>query len=135
MWRKITKVIPIDPGTELVTAMQAAAYVLRHNQAVCIFPEGARSVDGTIKEFKKGVGILAAELNVPLVPVYISGAYESLPRSARLPKWHKIMVTFGKAYTADELQTPMGDVTEKDKYATIAQNIRQKVIEIMNYEL
>lgn len=134
IWQKVAKAIPIDPGTELVTAMQAAAYVLRNNQVVCIFPEGARSADGTIKDFKKGVGILAVELNVPLVPVYISGAYESLPRSARLPKLHKIMVTFGKPYAADELQTPMSDVIEKDKYATIAQNIRQKVIEIMNYK-
>jgi len=66
---RATRVIPIDPGARLVEAMQACAYILRQGKMVCVFPEGARSIDGEVKEFKKGVGILAKELNIQLVPL------------------------------------------------------------------
>jgi long-chain acyl-CoA synthetase len=127
---RLMKVIPVDPGAELVAAMQACAYVLRQGKVVCIFPEGGRSADGMLKEFKKGVGILAAELNVPLVPVCIGGTYEAWPRTARYPKPHKITVTFGKAVTPQELMTlaKAKDVLPSDDYYTvIAKGIRAQV--------
>lgn len=100
---QIMKIIPIDPGTELLQALQACSYVLNNQKNVCIFPEGARSIDGKLQTFKKGIGILIAEHNIPVIPVYINGAYEALPRTKIIPKFNKITVTFGKPYTKDEL--------------------------------
>jgi long-chain acyl-CoA synthetase len=89
-------VIPVDMETRLYSAMQLSAYVLRRGRNLCVFPEGGRSRDGGIKEFKKGVGIIAKELNIPLVPVAIRGTYELLPPGRRLPRFTHVSVTFGK---------------------------------------
>jgi long-chain acyl-CoA synthetase len=93
---RLAQVIPVDMDTRLSSAMQLSAYVLRQGKVLCVFPEGGRSRDGGIKEFKKGVGIIARELNIPLVPVAISGTYDMLPPGRRFPRPARVRITFGK---------------------------------------
>ncbi len=93
---KLGHVVPIDPETYLRRALQISGYVLNKNKSLCLFPEGGRTYDGNLLPFKKGVGILSKELDVPLVPTFIEGTYEVLPRGALWPKFRKIKVTFGR---------------------------------------
>ncbi|UCH12693.1 MAG: AMP-binding protein [Candidatus Omnitrophota bacterium] len=93
---KAGKIIPVDTAKDLLPAMCAASYVLRHKRSLCVFPEGERPIDGKMKKFKKGVGILSKELNIPLVPVVIKGAFRAWPRSKTFPGIHPIQVNFGK---------------------------------------
>ena len=59
-----------------------------------IFPEGTRSADGKLGEFKTAFAKLALELQIPVVPVAISGAWRAL-RSNGLPRpLSKIVVEF-----------------------------------------
>jgi len=89
-------VIPVDMETRLSSAMQLSAHVLRRGKVLCVFPEGGRSRDGGIKEFKKGVGIISRELDIPIVPAAIRGTYEMLRVGGKFPKPAKVSVTFGK---------------------------------------
>ena len=50
---RLAHVIPIDPDAYLGKALQLSGYVLRNNKNLCIFPEGGRSYDGNLMEFKK----------------------------------------------------------------------------------
>ena len=60
-----------------------------------IFPEGTRSMDGGLSLFKPTFAILAKELQVPIVPIAIKGAYELLPRGKRWPRYgQKVKVHF-----------------------------------------
>jgi long-chain acyl-CoA synthetase len=127
---KSIRVIPIDPNLRLVEAMQACAYVLRSGKVVCIFPEGGRSIDGEVKEFKKGVGILAKELGVRLLPVYICGAYAAWPRTKRFPKPHPITVVFGKPHHPEELRRQGIRLGAKDDYEAVASGIREEVMRL-----
>ncbi|MFH1784338.1 MAG: AMP-binding protein [bacterium] len=127
---KLIRVIPIDLAKNLVITMQTYAYLLRKGSAACIFPEGARSIDGDIKEFKKGVGILSKELGVPLVPVYIRGAYEAWPRTKNLPKSHPVTVVFSRPYLPGELCKIGFAKGAKSEYEAIAIGIREKVLEL-----
>lgn len=129
---KIMRVIPIDPGVNLVEAMQFCAHALRNDKIVCIFPEGNRTPDGEVKEFKKGIGILAKELNVPLLPVYISGSYESWPRTKTLPRLHPIRIIFGKPFAFEELKKEGLKLGAQDDYEAIALGIREEVIKLKN---
>jgi len=52
---------------------------LRNGFSLSVFPEGGRSFDGSLMEFKKGVGILALETGTAVVSVYIEGAADALP--------------------------------------------------------
>ncbi|MDP2158202.1 MAG: AMP-binding protein [Nitrospirota bacterium] len=126
---RIAHVIPIDSSAYLNRALQTSAYVLRHGRSLCVFPEGGRSSDNTLLEFKKGVGILAIEMGIPVVPVYIRGAFEALPREAAWPKFRKISVTFGTPLSAKDM-----DLSKKpadmDDYQYFAYLIREKVKEL-----
>jgi len=126
---KIAHVIPIDSASYLNRALQTSAYVLRHGRSICVFPEGGRSADGKLLEFKKGVGILAVEMGVPVVPAYIAGAFEALPRTASWPRPAKIAITFGAPLSAAEL-----DFTKKpaamDDYQYFASVLQEKVREL-----
>ena len=126
---RIAHVIPIDSASYLNRALQTSAYVLRHSRSICVFPEGGRSADGKLLEFKKGVGILAVEMGVPVVPAYIAGAFEALPRTASWPRPAKISITFGAPLSAAEM-----DFTKKpaamDDYQYFASVLQEKVREL-----
>jgi long-chain acyl-CoA synthetase len=60
-----------------------------------VFPEGTRTIDGKLGEFKKGSAILACELGIPVAPVGLKGAYEMWPRGGRFRR-HAVDITFGE---------------------------------------
>ncbi len=74
-------VVPVDPDTNLIRAMQAGAFGLRHGKVLILFPEGERTIDGEIKKFKKGAPILSLNLGAPIVPVALENIFEIWPRS------------------------------------------------------
>ncbi|HBG92109.1 MAG: hypothetical protein A2X54_01680 [Nitrospirae bacterium GWF2_44_13] len=127
----LAHVIPIDPETYLGKALQLSAYVLKNNKALCIFPEGGRSYDGTLMEFKKGIGILALELNVPVVPASIKGSFESLPKGAYLPRFKKITIRFDKPFYPSLLDIT-GEQAGRGKYQLFADKLRERVKELIH---
>jgi long-chain acyl-CoA synthetase len=81
------------------------AKVLRQGKNLVIFPEGARTHDGKMQEFKKTFAILSKELNVPILPVRIEGAFEAMPRGTKRLGKHKITVTYLPIINPSEAQT------------------------------
>ena len=126
IFARLAHVIPIDPETYLGKALQLSAHVLKSNKALFIFPEGGRSYDGNIMDFKRGIGILALELNVPVVPASIKGSYESLPRGAYLPKFKKITIRFDKPFYPSLLDIT-GEQAGRDKYQLFADELKERV--------
>jgi len=124
---RATNIIPVDPNTNLVSAMQAGAAGLRLRRVLVLFPEGERSIDGELKPFRKGAAILAAQLGVPIVPVAMDGLFPLWPRG-RAFQWRALLpwnvtpagLTFG-APTA----VPRGD----DAGATA--NLRRVIEEML----
>jgi long-chain acyl-CoA synthetase len=126
---RLSHVIPIDSSMYLNKALQMSAYVLRNGRSLSVFPEGGRSFDGQLIEFKKGVGILALEMGVPVVPAYIDGAYEALPRGSLIPRIKKITVLFGSPLRASDIdfsKRPEGI----DEYQHFANLLRERVKEL-----
>lgn len=127
---KIARFIPIDTSTHLTEAMQAVAFALSHRKTACIFSEGQRSIDTTVKEFKKGVGILIKELNIPVVPAYIKGSHYSWPRGTRLPRFCPLKIIFGRPIPAKELLGKAKSAPGLDDYEIIARNLREEVLRL-----
>ena len=82
-------IIVVDINQDLKQSIQSLAEALKKGKNVVIFPEGTRSKTGDLGEFKKTFAILSVELNVPVVPVVISGAYDVLPKGSKFPKMFK----------------------------------------------
>jgi long-chain acyl-CoA synthetase len=107
--------VPVDPDANLVPAMKAGAFGLSHGKILVLFPEGERSIDGTVKHFKKGAPILSRHLGVPVVPVAVDGVFAIWPRN-RAINWrlllpwsgHRVRIAFGEPI-AFETSCPHGD--------------------------
>ncbi len=123
---RLAHVIPIDTEIHLNKALQLSSYVLRNGKSLLIFPEGGRSFDGELMEFKKGVGILSKELNVPVIPVFIAGAFKALPRGSVWPKFAEITVKFGNPLSPSDL-----DISRKpegmDSYEFFINQVKERV--------
>ncbi len=76
--------------------MERAENLLRHGMSVVVFPEGARTWNGDMRQFKRGAFLLATEFNLPVVPLTIDGAFKVLPRFKTLPLWGHIHLTIHK---------------------------------------
>jgi long-chain acyl-CoA synthetase len=69
--------------------------VLEDGFSVLIFPEGERTEAGEISRFRPGIGMIAARLDVPVVPVRIEGVDKVLHRSWRRPRPGRVRIVFG----------------------------------------
>ena len=120
---RVLRTIPIDQSRHLERAMQAAAAGLRRGMVLGIFPEGGRSNDGTVKQFRRGTGTLARYLEVPVVPVGLWGSYEMWPREGS-PRAHAIAVVFG-----EPIRLPRESDRESEE--RFMQVLRARVIELL----
>ena len=93
-------IVPVDPNSNLTRAMRIAAVGLRKRRIMLVFPEGERSIDGNLTEFKKGSAILSIELGAPLVPVGIRGTFDAWPRGESL-RVHPVEIVFGDPILPD----------------------------------
>ena len=96
-----------DGGTyaALLTAVKPA---LAQGRTVVIFPEGTRTRDGTMREFRSGALHLARDCGVPIVPVAILGTGDVLPANGRYSPSHPMEVRFTDP--VDPATTPAADL-------------------------
>ncbi len=80
-------VIIVEVGRDVQISLQMMAQALREGGNLLIFPEGTRSADGLLGDFKGTFAALATELKVPVLPIAIRGAFRALPRGRRLPRF------------------------------------------------
>lgn len=78
-----------------------SSQLLKSGWNLVLFPEGSRSPDGRIQEFKPGVGHLAKETGTPVVPMHIRGAFQVMPRGQRVPLPGPVRVRIGKPMTPE----------------------------------
>jgi long-chain acyl-CoA synthetase len=98
-----TRVMPVDPDRRPLSSLAFGAAALEQGHPLVWFPEGGLTRDGTLKRFEPGVGLLLLAQPAPVVPVWIAGTYQVLPKGSRWPRRGPVSVTFGKPIDPDEL--------------------------------
>ncbi|MSP78086.1 MAG: NAD-dependent epimerase/dehydratase family protein [Dehalococcoidia bacterium] len=93
--RVLLNAAPFDRERHVGESLALALGILNHGHSVIFFPEGSRSTSGVVQPFKRGIGLLAVESGVPVLPAYISGTYQSLPKGKGWPARHHVHVRFG----------------------------------------
>lgn len=137
---RLIHLAPVDPDTNLVRAMQAGAFGLRHGKVLVLFPEGERSIDAEIKKFKKGAAILSLHLQAPIIPVAFDGVFDLWPRnrpfrwSAFLPwKRSRISLRFGPAVKPPPPPIQDAAIAQMEaQYANKAEHLRTVVVEMLH---
>jgi long-chain acyl-CoA synthetase len=127
VFASVSHVIPIDAEAYLNRALQMSSYVIGRGKSLCIFPEGGRPFGDEMLPFKKGVGILAIEKNIPVIPVYIDGSSKALPRGAAFIKPAKIRVIFGRPFGVNDIDVKRQQPSV-DEYQLFADQLRERVL-------
>ena len=107
-------VITLQRGEGDLEAVREAVRRLRQGDIVAIFPEGGRQFSGRLGVAKRGVGLLAATAQVPIVPVLIQGTFQVLPPHEQRLHRAKIRVAFGAPipYTGPSTRTSHDQLAE-----------------------
>ncbi|MBN1416651.1 MAG: AMP-binding protein [Bacteroidales bacterium] len=90
-----SNIILVDINKDLKLSIQKLAEVLKKGKNLMIFPEGTRTLNGKIGDFKQTFAILSHELKIPVIPVAIRGSYDIMPSGSRFPRlFKKVTVSF-----------------------------------------
>jgi len=96
---------PLRQGKGDVAALKETIRRLSEGHLLNLFPEGARSPDGQIKELQRGVGLIIRRTRVPVVPAVIVGTFEAWPLQRRMWRIAPVWVKFGPPMKLDGLKT------------------------------
>lgn len=120
------RVIAVDPDANLVPAMRAGAFGLRHGRILVLYPEGERSMDGMPRVFKKGAAILSIHIQVPIVPIAIEGFYDAWPRSKKfIQKLAPLKMVIGKP-----IFPPPESQASEEAYERLTAEVKTKIVEM-----
>ncbi len=101
------------------TALRTFLKLLESGENVLIFPEGGRSLDGKLKPLEGGVALIALRSNAPIVPAFISGAFEAMPPGSRWVKPLHLSIVFG-------------DIVDTSKYIPFGKEGRNMLLKDLN---
>jgi 1-acyl-sn-glycerol-3-phosphate acyltransferase len=103
--------LPIKEEGGDAAAIKEVLRRLDAGRAVLIFPEGTRSEDGAMHEFKRGVAVLVKRARCPVLPMAVEGCYDAWPRGTGFPRLFgaRVAVAVGRPITHEELMKGTAD--------------------------
>lgn len=126
-WMRTVNVFPVHGGAADIKTFKAIINRLKNNRMVTIFPEGARSYDGRLQEFKNGFELIARKSNATIVPMAIDGAHKAMPRGQKCIRMgQKIRIRYGQPISPDTLKT----MSREDFVADITHRIKKMHAEL-----
>ncbi len=123
-----TSLMPFDRERAQLESLEDALAELAQGRSVLMFPEGTRSADGNIHEFKSGAGLLALRGRCDVLPVLIRGTHEVMGKGSLIPRRHPVEVRIGRTITAAELRELAESSEGAGSYRKIADLMRAAVI-------
>jgi len=117
-----------------VGALKAALRLLQEGHVLALFPEGTRSPDGTIRAAKPGVGFLVAKAAVPVIPAYVEGTFQCLPKGRRIPRLGRVRVTFGEPVSPQEIEL-RGREAGRRRFEAVAELVMDRIRALAGQEV
>jgi len=99
-----THVMAINQEAPSTASLRETIRALHHGFLVGIFPEGTRTPNGALSEFKPGFAAIVRRARRPIYPVGIAGAFQALPIKSWFLKPTRVRIVFGKPITVEELE-------------------------------
>ena len=93
---RLAHFIPVERSKHesAIASLEKAIEAMQQGQSILIYPEGTRSPDGRLQEFKKGAAVMAIKAGVPIVPVACSGAHRVMEKRSLVIHPGVILVEF-----------------------------------------
>lgn len=117
-------VVPVDQEGTDRSALKALIRILKTGHGTVVFPEGERTLDGSLGPALPGLGFVIAKTLVPVVPMRIFGAHEALPRGGGRLRLRQITIVIGEPihFTEADLQP-----RSKELYQRLSERVLQAI--------
>jgi 1-acyl-sn-glycerol-3-phosphate acyltransferase len=127
---RFMNVIPIDRHAQHKSLRRSLAmceeFLQRRRGNLILYPEGTRSCNGELQTFKKGAGLFAVDLGVPVVPAHIEGARRILAKGEFMPRPGAVTVRFGEPimFESNHFDARLGRESRRAAVELLEQRIR-----------
>ena len=132
LYTYLFNMIPIERNGKFKNCLKTCKSILARGDCILFFPEGTRSSTGEMQPMKLGLGFLVMNLRVPIVPAYISGTFQALPKGMRFPKKHPICVRFGVPLEFSHCQNQVNKEDRNKLYQEITVQIESAIKDLKN---
>ncbi|HUB07214.1 MAG TPA: AMP-binding protein [Myxococcales bacterium] len=126
-FENFTKLIPMDRQGSLKASLRLAGDAIAQGLHLLIFPEGTRSTDGALGEFKPTLGYLALTHSVDVLPAAIIGTHRALPKGRVLPRSRHLEVAFGPPIAAAALAQATAGLGRSEAYRKATAIVQEAV--------
>ncbi len=139
-WRRayfenLTNLVPMSRAGSLRQSLRQAGDLLEQGNTVLIFPEGTRSSDGEVHEFKPAVGHLALAHDVDILPVHLGGTHAALPKGATLLRRRNVTARIGPPLESGQLRRLTAGMTNSEASRAVARLARRAVLALSRGEV
>ncbi len=122
-----TNTVPMERSGSLRKSLRHARSFLERGYNALIFPEGTRSVTGVLADFKPITGYLALSTRTGILPLYLHGTYEALPKGSNVLKSRDVEARVGRFLSIGELEELTKDMPKSEAYRLVAALVRHEV--------
>jgi len=127
-FENFTNLAAIDRKGGVRQSLRQAGDVIGRGKTVLVFPEGTRTTTGEVQEFKPLVGHLALHHGVDILPIYLGGTYEAMPKGAPLPIKREIVARIGLPLAIADLRRLTAGKTSAEAAREVARMAREAVL-------
>ena len=122
-----TNLVPMERTGSLRQSLRHASSFLDRGYNALIFPEGTRSLTGDMADFKPVVGYLALHARVGILPVYLHGTYDAMPKGSNIIKNRKVGARIGRQLEIAMLEEMTRGLPRTEAYRLIAALVKHEV--------
>ncbi|MFN3200844.1 MAG: AMP-binding protein [Bradymonadia bacterium] len=124
---QMTNLIPVERGGSLEVSLSAAEEAIAEGRVVLVFPEGTRSKSGQLQQFKHGIGYLALQSGLPVLPLYLRGTHRALPKGSAVPVSRRLKAVIGPIIEPEVFAEALEKENHSEGYAVVAAKLQQAI--------
>jgi long-chain acyl-CoA synthetase len=125
-----TNLVPMERTGSLRQSLRHAKSFLDRGYNALIFPEGTRSMTGIMADYKPVVGYLALHARVGILPIFLDGTYEAMPKGTTIIKNRDVGARIGRFLEIEELEEMTKGMPRAEAYRLIAARVRHEVVNL-----
>lgn len=129
-FENLTNLLPMDRSGSLRESLRAAGEKLDQGNTVLVFPEGTRSTDGQIREFKAVVGHLALQHGVDILPVWLGDTHLALPKGSKVLQRRRVKAHIGLPLLTADLRRLTAELQPAEAAREVARLAERAVREL-----
>jgi long-chain acyl-CoA synthetase len=130
-FENFTNLVPMERHGSLRESLRLAGEVIREGYILLIFPEGTRSTTGVMVDFKPSLGYLALSNKCGILPMYLGGTHDAMPKGAFLPKRKEVIARVGPYQNYESLVEMTAGLKRAESYRRIAYRMEESVRELV----